>query len=252
LLLLYACIQLSQNNTANTFFAKVAEYYELPFNISKDNIPLEISIIIILIIFAILFAGIAFKLYQEYGWNIYKRIGADLQMRRRFTIYHVFVMVMKFDILLFVSFSTQYIVLVIYPDVGFGTDFFVHLTVSIIICVAMSGLAFWSVKNEHRYGIIAFGIGCFGVMFYFIYKLVIINKPCNPRSCLRDRFASSRYFLTVFTGLCIGFSIFTIIGSWLCYQNFGKGLKNIINKGSHLRSVPESRTKLRNHRWSLD
>lgn len=252
LLLLYACVQLSQNSSANAFFTKVAEYYNLSFNISKDNIPLEISIIVILIVFAVSFAFIAFKLYQEYGWNIYKRIGADLQMRRRFTIYHVFVMVMKFDILLFISFSTQYICLVIYPEVGFATNFYVHLTVSVFICIVMSALAFWSVKSENGNGMICFGLGCFGIMCYFVYKLVIINLPCDPYYCSKDRFASSRYFLTVFTCLCIIFSIVTIFGSRMCYQNFGKGLKNIINDESHSRAVSEDQAKLRNHRWSID
>ncbi|KAJ9051390.1 hypothetical protein DSO57_1004802 [Entomophthora muscae] len=226
LLLLYACVQLSQNYKANSFFSEVAKYYNLSFEISTDNIPLEISIIIILILFATSFAYIAYKLYQEYGWNIYKRIGADLQMRRRFTIYHIFVMVMKFDILLFISFSTQYIFLVIYPFSGFGQMFFIHLILSILICIVMSILAFWSVKTENNKGIILFALGCFGVMCYFISKLVAIHIPCTPPICV-DRFASSRIFLTVFTCLCIFFSISTIIGSLLCYKNFGKGLKNL-------------------------
>jgi hypothetical protein len=40
-------------------------------------------------LFTIIMAFIAWKLYQEFGWKIYKQIGADLRMKRRFLLYQV-------------------------------------------------------------------------------------------------------------------------------------------------------------------
>jgi hypothetical protein len=37
----------------------------------------------------VLLAFIAWKLYGEFGWNIYKQIGADRRLRNRFFIYQV-------------------------------------------------------------------------------------------------------------------------------------------------------------------
>lgn len=34
-------------------------------------------------------ALIGYKLYNEFGWQIYKHVGADLQLKRRYLIYLV-------------------------------------------------------------------------------------------------------------------------------------------------------------------
>ncbi|KAF9437093.1 hypothetical protein BGZ76_002009 [Entomortierella beljakovae] len=46
-----------------------------------ESLPYEIAVIVLMSIFAIGFAVIAYKLYKEFGWTIYKKIGADLAMR---------------------------------------------------------------------------------------------------------------------------------------------------------------------------
>lgn len=58
------------------------------FYANKDNptpyhasMPYEIAVLVLMAIFAAVFAFIAYKLYKEFGWSIYKKIGADLAMR---------------------------------------------------------------------------------------------------------------------------------------------------------------------------
>ncbi|KAG9300940.1 hypothetical protein G9A89_004998 [Geosiphon pyriformis] len=46
-----------------------------------SEIPYEVAILIIMTFFACGFAYLAYKLYKEFGWSIYKRIGADMNMR---------------------------------------------------------------------------------------------------------------------------------------------------------------------------
>lgn len=41
----------------------------------------EITQICIMIVSVIIFIFLAYKLYLEFGWHIYKKIGADLAMR---------------------------------------------------------------------------------------------------------------------------------------------------------------------------
>lgn len=41
----------------------------------------EITQICIMIVSTIIFVFLAYKLYLEFGWHIYKKIGADLAMR---------------------------------------------------------------------------------------------------------------------------------------------------------------------------
>lgn len=61
------------------------------FGANKDNpkpyhasLPYEIAVLVLMAIFATVFAFIAYKLYKEFGWSIYKKIGADLAMRGTF------------------------------------------------------------------------------------------------------------------------------------------------------------------------
>lgn len=53
-----------------------------PYHASK---PYEIAVLALMVIFASAFAFIAYKLYKEFGWSIYKKIGADLAMRGKYT-----------------------------------------------------------------------------------------------------------------------------------------------------------------------
>lgn len=41
----------------------------------------EITMIVIMLLSSIIFCFLAYKLYLEFGWHIYKKIGADLTMR---------------------------------------------------------------------------------------------------------------------------------------------------------------------------
>ena len=42
---------------------------------------------IVMAVFAILFCSFAYYLYMEFGWKIYKKIGADPSMRSKIYIY---------------------------------------------------------------------------------------------------------------------------------------------------------------------
>lgn len=61
-------------NMIRDFFRRAAT----PYHASQ---PYEIAVVSLMVIFALGFAFIAYKLYQEFGWTIYKKIGADLAMR---------------------------------------------------------------------------------------------------------------------------------------------------------------------------
>jgi hypothetical protein len=43
----------------------------------------------IIALFTAIMGYLAWKLYEEFGWKIYKQIGADLRMKRRFLVYQV-------------------------------------------------------------------------------------------------------------------------------------------------------------------
>jgi len=127
---------------------------------------------------AILFL-ITWKLFQEFGWSIYKQIGASVQMRQRFLIYQIFVALLKFDFFFCTSLSSsnsdlsvlgfeiQFLVIIIsITDAEFGiTIAAIPITIVILIFCA------WSVRHESFVGMIT-TIFCFlGGLAYFLFKV---------------------------------------------------------------------------------
>jgi CBS domain containing-hemolysin-like protein len=78
----YSIIQYHQSATlfTNSDATKdaAATYLGSAFTLSKWA---EITQICVMIISTIVFVFFAYKLYLEFGWHIYKKIGADLAMR---------------------------------------------------------------------------------------------------------------------------------------------------------------------------
>ena len=74
--------------------------------------PFMIAIPCILAFFTCLMAFIAWKLYDEFAWTIYKHISADLRMKRRYLTYQIFIALLKFDFFFFLGFTIQFVVIV--------------------------------------------------------------------------------------------------------------------------------------------
>ena len=127
----------------------------------------------------IILSFITWKLFDEFGWTIYKHIGASVQMRRRYLIYQIFVCLLKFDFFFCITllaqsrftvvlgYEVQSLVIVIsITDVEFG------LTIAALpITIAILLFCGWSVRHESVPGMAA-TIVCFvGGLAYFLFKV---------------------------------------------------------------------------------
>ncbi|KAF8997813.1 hypothetical protein BGZ52_010977, partial [Haplosporangium bisporale] len=54
----------------------------------------------------------AWKLAAVFGWEMYRFLGADLQMRRMHKAYEILITLLKFDVFFFVAFAVQLFTLV--------------------------------------------------------------------------------------------------------------------------------------------
>jgi hypothetical protein len=63
---------------------------------------LRISIIVLMVFFNIIGAFVAYRLFAELGWSIYKSQGADIQKRSILRRYHVFILLLKLNVYFFV------------------------------------------------------------------------------------------------------------------------------------------------------
>jgi hypothetical protein len=74
--------------------------------------PFMIAIPCILGFFTCLMGFVAWKLYDEFAWTIYKHISADLKMKKRYLNYQIFIALLKFDFFFFLGFTIQFVVIV--------------------------------------------------------------------------------------------------------------------------------------------
>jgi len=202
--------------------------------------PITYAIAVIMLVFAVGFAVQGWKLYKEFGWSIYKKIGADIRMRRMYMIYQIFIMILKIDIFMLLSFSLQWLSMLI-NEAAYTNDYsqvVVHSIVSFGGSVVMLAVAFWAIRNESKFGMIFFFVVDLATVAYFISKLVTMQPPyANPGTpCYQgqpqtvcDRYDGSRNFFTLFLSVDLILGLFTLAVAIIAYRNFDQGLKNHVS-----------------------
>lgn len=230
-----------------------------PYHASK---PYEIAVLALMVIFASAFAFIAYKLYKEFGWSIYKKIGADLAMRDMYKIYQIFIMILKFDIFFQLGFSAQFLSVIILAynsktdpsqnlaptpsdTVDFRNVLIIHLVLSVGACIVLPVLAWRGLKRECKYSMAAFISGGLGTLVYNIIKLNQVFE--NPA-----RFAGANKFLTFFLILNLLLGVVTLYLAWQCTKNFNNGLNAHIGKVSGTNIYPMESVSGPNKRWSIE
>lgn len=87
-MLIYAAIQYDQVDDAIKDLKKIG-YINAEKAVWKDVQPYLLTVPIIISFFTVVMSLIAWKLYDEFAWTIYKHISADLRMKRRFLTFQV-------------------------------------------------------------------------------------------------------------------------------------------------------------------
>lgn len=124
-------------------------------DIRKEFFKVDFPLVVALIIFALVMSFISFKLYQQFGWNIYKKIGADIKLQKLYKAMLLFVMLLKLD-LFFVLLVSIEVFFAFSEDKGIGKIqftftlsrnlYYFHLGVTIMIFF-LEVLAYRSVSS---------------------------------------------------------------------------------------------------------
>ncbi|PWN48342.1 hypothetical protein IE53DRAFT_412397 [Violaceomyces palustris] len=157
-----------------------------------------------------------FKLWSEFGWDVYKRIGADLRIRNMFVYYQTFIVLIKFTFFFGVGFTMAYLILV-----ASTTEWTFGVTVAAVpIAIAALLAAGFAVRREITSLMsLALFLMLAGVV-YFIYKLVTVWSPST-----RQDYAYVKLTLTFFSAFAILSLLLTLTNGIVCLLNFNKGLK---------------------------
>ncbi|THC90570.1 hypothetical protein EYZ11_009971 [Aspergillus tanneri] len=198
-LLIYGAVQIQQVKEA----VGILRYqHMISDNIWAESQPFLIIIPCVVGMGTILMSIIAWKLYDEFAWSIYKHISADLRMKRRYLTYQIYIALLKFDFFFFLGFTVQFVVIITNKsDVEFA------LTVAAVPVTIIILLLY------------------FGAMAYFLFKLVRMYAPSTE-----PMYLPARRSLTFFAVITLILIVLTIVNAGICMHNFHKGLKPHINK----------------------
>ncbi|KAF2766204.1 hypothetical protein EJ03DRAFT_185077 [Teratosphaeria nubilosa] len=172
----------------------------------------------------VLLSIIAWKLYDEFAWTIYKHISADLRLKRRYLTYQIYIALLKFDFFFFLGFTVQFLVVV--QDQQHDAEFYITI-VAMPITIVLLFLAAYFVRRESSAGHILIMTIYFAAMVYFVFKLVRMYDSVRSKD-----YEPVRRSLTTFAVLTILLLVVTITVAGLCMKNFNKGLRPHIHRTS--------------------
>ncbi|KAJ5245965.1 hypothetical protein N7468_000948 [Penicillium chermesinum] len=217
-LLIYGAVQVQQIRTSINTLAVMSK---IDLVVWSESEPFLIIIPCIVALGTLLMSFVAWKLYDEFAWTIYKHISADLRMKRRYLTYQIFIALLKFDFFFFLGFTVQFLVVV--SSSSHDAEFYLTI-VAVPITIIILACSAWFVRRESMVGMVAIILLFFAAMAYFCFKLYRMYDQQTAPEYLPAR--TSMVFFAVIT-LCL--IVATIINACMCANNFNCGLKPHIN-----------------------
>jgi hypothetical protein len=200
--------------------------------------PFLISVAIVLGTCDIIYMYLGARLYQEFGWRIYKKIGADPKMRNNYRWYQIFLMLLKLDIFFFLGFSIQFLVLVLHA----GDIEYPLTVVALPVTVLLLFVAAYAVRHESHLLMWIFLGGVISGMAYFIFKLFRMYDSTQT-----GKYLYTHEIMTLFASISLFLLTCTAGNAIICFRNFDSGLKQHI-----LRDSAEHVDNNQDRRLSLD
>lgn len=159
---------------------------------------------------------LSFKLWKEFGWVIYQKIGADLKVRNMFFWYQLFIVFLKFSFFFGVGFTVIYLILV-----ADTTDWEYGVTIAAVpIAVVSLFAAGFAVRREWSSLMVVSLFLMIAGLTYFVYKLTQVWVPATA-----DQYTYVHTTITFISGFAILSLSLTWLNGLICLLNFHKGLK---------------------------
>jgi len=236
LLLMYSVIQKSEILSAIP--STTTGITDISVNALTTIIPIVIAVA------QVAYIALGLKIYREFGWQVYKLLGADRSVKRMYMHFQIFICLTKFDVFFWIGFSVQWIFLVLKSN-----DVEYYITVAALpLSLLLLIEGHMAARYESKWLMISFMSGCVAACCYFVYKLYKIVRFKDDLD-LKPVFKT----LTVFSSIATVLLVITFAWGWIVMRNFGAGLKFHMTKhrkGASSASLGRSATTLRHQRAS--
>ncbi|KAI9706159.1 MAG: hypothetical protein M1820_004920 [Bogoriella megaspora] len=218
-MLVYAAVQVGQiNDAVKGLDVDGNTTGDIDPNLWAQIKPFLVAVPCVLALGTIVMSFLAWKLYDEFAWTIYKHISADLRLKRRYLIYQIYIALLKFDFFFFLGFTVQFLVVVQHTS---DVEFYLTI-VAVPITILILFLAAYLTRRESVIGMVCIIILYFGFLAYFLFKLFRMYGSDKQRV---DDYLPTRRGLTIFAIITVLILVLTIVNAIWCMYNFNKGLK---------------------------
>ncbi|RIB17634.1 hypothetical protein C2G38_1413809 [Gigaspora rosea] len=192
-------------------------YMTTPTDLANLHLPMtvlyaEIVQLAFLVLFVAASIFFGYKLYGEFGWNIYKKIGAGINTQSMYRTYLIFLLLTKVDFFLLSGFQILNLIF-LYGDAAHNIHTIIIQSVFVAIVIPTLGLGLWGVRSENKVALLIYAICSVATIVNFLYILA---------SFIVQRDESLLTFLDI---LGITLIIMSLVTAYLAYNNFGEGLK---------------------------
>ncbi|VDB82969.1 unnamed protein product [Peniophora sp. CBMAI 1063] len=157
-----------------------------------------------------------YKLYWEFGWAVFRVVGANPYMKTMYRFYQILLCLLKFDFFAFTSVTMMLLIIVLNTDSAeFG------LTIAAIpVVIVLLVLCAIAVQREIRWIMVVSLILMLAAETYFVFKLVRYYSPSTSGQYLSTRATITTFTIIAFLLLLVSFGI-----GLRCLADFDKGLK---------------------------
>lgn len=168
MLLIYAGIEVAEIRTTldvasvSPDVANAHKLFTLPLNILTGIVIGVIGLAQVVIMI------LTYFVWREFGWRIYKFLGADLRIRKYYRQYQVFESIVCCSFFFFMSFSIQFLFLILNKK----DPEYIVTWVMLPLSFFWLALGLLAAKREWRVAMGVFLLGLLAGMAYFIFKLV--------------------------------------------------------------------------------
>ncbi|KAG0305925.1 hypothetical protein BGZ98_003291 [Dissophora globulifera] len=183
---------------------------------------------------------LAWRLYSEFGWLVFQKLGADVSLRKMMKEYRLLFTLLKLDAFFFFGYAIQIAVL---TDKHWQKGL-IEVAFAIPLSAVIIMLGFYALRNENKVTMGGF-IACLALLIgYMIYRLVALYQTLTGEP-LTDPYFFSRKTMTVFVqqtdvyplsrfngvaALTLFMTVLALINAIVMLYNFDKGLKEAMRQ----------------------